>query len=70
LKPDSDTKDNRDKRRTLQERRSVLADQMKFQEGQKSVNTLHGSIETDLALAKHAETWEWKEVETTRPNTA
>jgi hypothetical protein len=33
------------------------------QEGQNSANNLHARIETYLALAKHAETWEWKESE-------
>jgi hypothetical protein len=64
---DSHTKDNRDKRKAIQERHNILSKQMEFlgravQEGQKSINSLHGSIETNLALAKHAETWEWKEV--------
>jgi len=32
------------------------------QAGQQSVNHLHQSAETNLALAAHAETWGWKEV--------
>jgi integrase len=33
------------------------------QEGQKTANTLYANIEASLALAKHAEAWEWKETE-------
>jgi len=65
---DSHTKDNRDKRKALQERRNGLTAQKEFlgktiQDGQANANRLYGTIETHLALAKHAETWEWKEVE-------
>jgi hypothetical protein len=65
---DSHTKDNRDKRKALQERRNTLAGQMNalgkaMQEGQRGLNGLHQSIEANLQLAKHAETWEWREVE-------
>jgi hypothetical protein len=35
---------------------------MAMQQGQQALNGLHQSIEGGLALAKHAETWEWKEV--------
>jgi hypothetical protein len=64
---DAHTKDNRDKRKALQERRNGLSKQMEFlgqtiQEGNSKVNNLYAGIETNLALAKHAETWEWKEV--------
>jgi hypothetical protein len=64
---DRHTKNNRDKRKAIQGRRNILSKQIEFlgravQKGQKSLNSLHGSIETNLALAKHAETWEWKEV--------
>jgi chromosome segregation ATPase len=69
---DSHTKDNRDKRKALQERRNTLAKQMQalsmaMQEGQRGLNELHQSIEANLQLAKHAETWEWKEAQPT-PN--
>jgi hypothetical protein len=33
-----------------------------MQQGQRGLNELHQSIEANLQLAKHAETWEWKEV--------
>jgi hypothetical protein len=60
------TVENRDKRKSLQERRNMLAKQMQglqmaMQQGQQALNGLHQSIEGSLALAKHAETWEWKE---------
>jgi septal ring factor EnvC (AmiA/AmiB activator) len=63
---DSHTKDNRDKRKSLQERRNTLAKQMQalsmaMQEGQRGLNELHQSIEANLKLAKHAEAWEWRE---------
>ena len=65
---DSHTKDNRDKRKALQERRATLSQNMQLlgqtvQNGNKEANRLHSSIESNLDLAKHAETWEWKEVE-------
>lgn len=63
---DSHTKDNRDKRKTLQERRTQLSKQMEvFAEhhakGQQGLDGLYQSVEASLQLAKHAETWEWKE---------
>ena len=63
---DEHTKDNRDKRKALQERRNGLSKRMQFvlmthEQGQKSLAGLYQAIETNLALAKHAETWEWKE---------
>ena len=33
-----------------------------MQDGQRGLNELHQTIEANLQLAKHAETWEWKEV--------
>jgi hypothetical protein len=64
---DYHTVENRGKRRILQERRNALAKQMEavsagIQQGQRGLNELHQSIEANLQLAKHAETWEWKEV--------
>jgi flagellar capping protein FliD len=66
---DSHTKDNRDKRKAMQERRNKLAKGMQLlgknmQDGQQALTGFHQSIEANLALAKHAETWEWKEMET------
>jgi transcription initiation factor TFIID subunit TAF12 len=66
---DAHTVENRNKRKELQERRNVLAKQLAFlaqaaQQGVKSMEQTQVSIETHLALAKHAETWEWKEVST------
>jgi hypothetical protein len=62
------TVENRNKRKSLQERRNTLANQMQalqmaMQQGQQALSGLHQSIEGSLALAKHAETWEWNEVE-------
>jgi hypothetical protein len=34
-----------------------------IQNGQKAAGTLYASIETNLALAKHAGTSEWKEIQ-------
>jgi hypothetical protein len=31
--------------------------------GQQSLAQIHQSVETNLELATHAETWEWKEME-------
>jgi hypothetical protein len=65
---DSHTVDNRQKRKTMQERRNELSRQMQFviknhEEGQRAMQNLYQSIESNLALAKHAETWEWKEAQ-------
>jgi hypothetical protein len=62
---DYHTEESRDKRKALQERRNGLTAQKEFlgstiQEGQANANRLNGMIETHIALAKHAETWEWK----------
>ena len=52
----------------MRERRNTLAQQMKLigenaQQGQRSLEQLYASMESNLALAKHAEEWEWKEAE-------
>lgn len=65
---DSHTVENRNKRKAPQEKRNGPAAQMQFlaqaaQQGVKSMEQMHVSIETHLALAKHAETWDWKEAE-------
>ena len=66
---DYHTVENRNKRKSMQERRNTLAQQMKLigenaQQGQRSLEQLYASMESNLALAKHAEEWEWKEVDT------
>jgi len=66
---DSHTKDNRDKRKALQERRTALAKGMQaisqnMQQGQKALAGLYQSVEASLQLAAHAEGWSWKETET------
>jgi hypothetical protein len=63
---DYHTKDNCDKRKTLQERRNVLANQMQFlqqsmAEAQQTLQRLYATVEHHLELAKHAETWDWKD---------
>lgn len=64
---DSPAKDNRDKCKSLQERRNAIAKQMQLlgknmQDGQQALNGLHQTIEANLQLlAAHAETWEWKD---------
>ena len=37
--------------------------------GQETMQRLYKSVETNLALAKHTETWEWKESKTDMPIT-
>jgi hypothetical protein len=59
----------------MQERRNTLAQQMKLigenaQQGQRSLEQLYASMESNLALAKHAEQWEWKEAKPQEPETA
>ena len=63
---DSHTKDNRDKRKALRERCTELAKTMEqlganAQQGQQALQGLYQNVETNLALAAHAEGWEWKE---------
>ena len=68
---DYHTVENRNKRKSMQERRNTLAQQMKLigenaQQGQRSLEQLYASMESNLALAKHAEEWEWKETSSTQ----
>ncbi len=64
---DYHTVENR-KRKAMHERRNKLAQDMKALGenigcGQQSLAQIHQSVETNLSLAAHAETWSWKEVE-------
>jgi chromosome segregation ATPase len=64
---DAHTKENRDKRKALQERRNTIAKSVSLlgknmQDGQQALSGFYQNIVTNLALAKHAETWGWKEV--------
>jgi len=64
---DYHTVENRNKRKALQEKRNALKPQMEFvartsQQGTQEMQKLLGTVEMYLGLAKHAETWEWKEV--------
>lgn len=68
LAVDSHTKDNRLKRKELQERRNAIAKTTKalalnMQEGQKAMQGLHQGAESNLSLAAHAEEWQWKDSE-------
>lgn len=65
--PDYHTVENRDKRKALQERRNTIAKGLQIlgensRQAQAALQSLYQSIETNLALADHAETREWKEV--------
>lgn len=66
---DSHTVENRNKRKALQEKRDNLTQAVQAvaknaQEGSQGLQQLLQSVEATLALAKHAETWEWKETVT------
>jgi len=66
---DYHTVENRDKRKAKQERRNAIGRSIEHvgkiaQEGQKTMEQLLVGVESALQLAVHAETWEWKEVET------
>jgi uncharacterized protein YlxW (UPF0749 family) len=63
---DYHTKDNREKRKALQERRNALAKTKEIvgataTQLQRGMQQLYANVEQNLALAAHAETWEWKE---------
>jgi uncharacterized protein HemX len=65
---DYHTVENRKKRKELQVQRNTITEQIKIlgnhmQLGQKAIMELQQSLETNLSLAKHAETYEWKEAE-------
>lgn len=65
---DYHTVENRNKRKELQERRNIIAKSLQafsknVENGQKAIVELSRSIDTNLALAKHAEAYEWKETE-------
>jgi hypothetical protein len=66
---DYHTVENRQKRKDKQERRNTLAKEMQLvaqnaQRGTQAMQQLVQSAESALQLAAHADTWEWKEVET------
>jgi regulator of replication initiation timing len=66
---DYHTVENRQMRKEKQERRNVLAKEMQLiaqnaQKGTQAMQQLLQSAESALHLAAHAETWEWKEMET------
>jgi hypothetical protein len=66
--PDHHTVDNRGKRRARQGKRddlvkvqNVLGENIR--QGQRAMQNLLQSVETNLALAEFAQTWEWKDAE-------
>jgi hypothetical protein len=66
--PDYHTKDNREKRKGLEQRRDIIAQQRQALvaaagELQQGMRGLYANVENNLAIAKHAETWEWKEAQ-------
>jgi hypothetical protein len=67
---DYHTKANREKRKALQERRNVLAKSMeaigqRASQLQRGIQQRYANVEQNLALALHAEKWEWKEAGST-----
>jgi uncharacterized protein HemX len=63
---DNHTDENQAKRKTLRDRREAIQRAIEalgknMQQGQQALQGLYQSIEASLQLAKHAETWEWKE---------
>ena len=63
---DYHTVENREKRKALQEKRNQLAKVMQalgqnMGQGQKVLENLLTSMESNSALAEHAEGWEWKQ---------
>ena len=65
---DHHTVENRTKRKRMQEVRKQLSKQMEItkttvQRGVREMRELLQTAEFNLKLAKHAETWEWKEAE-------
>jgi hypothetical protein len=68
IAPDFHTVENRNKRKAIQARRDELNKAMaaiaqNVQQANRAIAELHRNIESNLALAKHAEEWGWKEVE-------
>jgi hypothetical protein len=65
---DHHTVDNRTKRKRMQEIRQQISKQMEVaktavQRAMQQMQELLQTAEFNLKLAKHAETWEWKEVD-------
>jgi hypothetical protein len=63
---DYHTVENRQKRKEMQERRNHLVQLMQalgqsVGQGQKAMEQLLQSVESNLSLAKHVEGWSWKE---------
>jgi len=65
---DSHTKDNREKRKELQEKRDALMKGMaaisaNLKRGHQAMQELYAAVESGMALAGHAEGWSWKEAQ-------
>jgi Holliday junction resolvasome RuvABC DNA-binding subunit len=65
---DAHTVENRQKRKDLQAQHTGIAKAMEAlgrnaAEVQKAIQQLYASMESALGLAKHAETWSWKEMQ-------
>jgi len=63
---DHHTVDNRNARKEKQERRNQIAKVLEalaqnMARGQKALESLQASVESNMALAQHAEGWEWKD---------
>lgn len=72
---DRHTVDNRNRRKELQESRIKIGNTTKAMaartdEGNRVMQNLYASVETNLALAQFAETWSWKEAEAKAPSSA
>jgi hypothetical protein len=70
--PDYHTVENRAARKVKQERRNQLAQIMQalgtnMGQGQKALEQLQTSIDSNLSLATHAESWSWPEPKTDDP---
>jgi hypothetical protein len=66
--PDRHTVESRNKRKAIQKQRDALLRAMKaigenVQQGNRAIAELHRSVESNLALAKHAEEWGWAEAQ-------
>lgn len=65
--PDFHTVDNRTGRKEKQQRRNQIAKILEalarnMGQGQKALEQLQASVDSNLALAEHAEGWAWKQV--------
>jgi uncharacterized coiled-coil DUF342 family protein len=69
---DSHTDENQAKRKALRDRidaihETIEALKKNIQQGQQYLQQLYQSLETNLALAEHCNTWSWKEASPDKP---